>query len=181
MQPTPTRTADSFNAILDKSQLPVAPVAQRLRDRYIAARFLQFHEAPHLLRETSSVMRSARQLLDDEHPRLAAELLQIAIEEDRSQQPLWLFLIELAYLGGHPAAFLELVDAFRRQFPQSDASPVAAALGNKLLPNDPRFAGAALPVKLPNWSVPESAQRNESLQKKLHAALAQAMAMHQPR
>lgn len=181
MPPNPSQTADSFHAILDKSQLPVAPVTQRLRDRYIAARFLQFHEALHALRETSSVMRAARQLLDDEHPRLAAELLQLAIEEDRTQQPLWLCLIELAYLGGNPAAFVELCNAFRQQFPQSDALPVIAALGNKLLPNDPRFASAALPVTLPNWSVPESAQRDEPLQKKLHAALAQAMAMHQPR
>jgi hypothetical protein len=181
MQPNPAQSAGSYNAILDKSQLPADGAAQRLRDRYIAARFLQFHDAIHGLRETDNVMRRARQLLDDEHPRLAAELLQLAIEEDRSQQPLWLCLIELAYLAGNPAAFAELSDAFRQRFPQSDSLPVIDALGNKLLPNDPRFVHANKPVSLPNWSIPESEHRNEAMQKKLHAALAEAMAQHAPR
>ena len=126
-------------------------------------------------------MRCARQLLDDDHPRLAAELLQLALDEDRLQRPLWLFLIELAYLGKDPVAFGELSDAFRRFFPQADALPAIDAMGNKLLPNDFRFKHALNPVILPDWSMPDSELRDGLRQQKLHAALVKAMAFHQAR
>jgi hypothetical protein len=152
-----------------------------MRERYIAARFLQFPQPAHALRNTASVMRCARQLLDDDHPRLAAELLQLALEEDRSQRPLWLCLIELAYLANDPAAFGELSDFFRQLFPQADALPMIDAMGNKLLPHDSRFAHALNPVILPDWSTPDSELRDGLRQQKLHAALVEAMAFHQAR
>ncbi len=181
MQPIPVLSGGPYHAILDESQLPADPAAHRLRERYIAARFLQFPQPAHALRNTSSVMLCARQLLDDEHPRLAAELLQLALEEDRSQRPLWLCLIELAYLDNDPAVFGELSDAFRRRFPDAEALPVIDAMGNKLLPKDPRFAHAVNQVILPDWSNPETEMRDELRQRKLHAALVDAMAVHQSR
>lgn len=126
-------------------------------------------------------MRWARQLLDDEQPNLATELLQLALEESRSQKPIWLFLIELAYLGNDPATFGELSDTFRKRFPDADTLPVIDAMGNKLLPSDPRYSHATRPVILPDWSTPESELRDELRQGKLHAALVDAMAFHQTR
>ena len=168
-------------AVLEGSRLPLDLAARRLKERYIAARFLQFPQPAHSLKSTSSVMRWARQLLDDDQPRLAAELLQFALEEDHSQRPLWLCLIELAYLGNDPAAFGELSDSFRDRFPDADALPVIDAMGNKLIPNDSRFAHALSPVVLPDWSSPESELRDGLRQQKLHEALVSAMAFHQAR
>ena len=172
---------ESNQAILDKSQLPTDPAARRLRDRYIDARFLQFPQPAQALKNTANVMRWAQQLLDDEQPRLAAELLQVALEEDGSQRPLWLFLIELAFLGNDPATFGDLSDVFHARFPDADALPIIDSMGHKLLPNDPRFGHAADPEILPDWSTSETAQRDELRQQKLHAALVKAMAFHQTR
>jgi len=181
MQPIPALSGGSGQAIPDESLRPADAAAHRLRERYIAARFLQFPQPAHALRNTSSVMRCARQLLDDDHPRLAAELLQLGLEEDRSQRPLWLCLIELAYLGNDPAAFGELSDSFRQRFPDAEALPVIDAMGNKLLPHDPRFVHAVHAVILPDWSTPETELRDELRQRKLHEALVDAMAFHQLR
>ncbi|MCY7388228.1 MAG: hypothetical protein LH481_09210 [Burkholderiales bacterium] len=171
----------SNQAILDKSQLPTDPAARRLRERYIDARFLQFPQPAQALRNTANVMRWAQQLIDDEQPRLAAELLHVALEEDGSQRPLWLFLIELAFLANDPATFSDLSDTFRQQFLDADATRVIDSMGHKLLPNDPRFAHAEDPEILPDWSTPETALRDELRQQKLHAALVEAMAYHQAR
>ena len=169
---------DSIQTTGAPSALPADPAAHRLRDRYIAARFRQFLQPTDALRDTSTIMRCARQLLDDEHPRVATELLQLALEEKPSQRPLWLCLIELAYIGNDAAAFSEFSDAFKQLFPNAESLPVIDAMGNKLLPSDPRFRHAVNPVILPDWSTPESEMRDELRQQKLHAALVDAMAFH---
>ena len=181
MQPHPPSASRASHATLDEFQLPEETATRRLRERYIAARFVQFPQPTHALNNTSSVMRWARQLLDDDHPRLAAELVQLALEENRSQRALWLCLIELAFLSNDPAMFGELSDAFRRRFPTADALPVIDTMGNKLLPHDPRFVHATSPVILPDWSTSESGSRDEVRQRKLHLALINAMAFHQTR
>jgi hypothetical protein len=168
-------------AALGSSGPPIDATAVRLRERYIAARFLQFPRPTDALRSTTSVIRWARQLLDDDRPRLAAELLHLALEEDRSQQPLWLCLIELAYLGNDPATFSELSDGFHKLFPNAETLPTIDAMGKQLLPNDPRFAHAENAVVSPDWSTPETEQRDVLRQQKLHEALVGAMAFHQAR
>lgn len=181
MQSNSPVSSGSIQAILDESQLPADAATRRLRERYITARFLQFPEPAHALKNTSNVMRWARQLLDDEQTNLATELLQLSLEESRSQKPIWLFLIELAYLGNDPATFGELSDMFRQRFPDADTLPVIDAMGNKLLPSDPRYSHAVNPVILPDWSTPDSELRDELRQSKLHAALVDAMTVHQAR
>jgi hypothetical protein len=174
----PVSSHDSIQTTGAASALPADPAQRRLRDRYIAARFRQFLQPTDALRDTTVIMRCARQLLDDDHPRVAAELLQLALEEKPSQRPLWLCLIELAYIGNDAAAFSELSDSFRHLFPDAEALPVIDAMGNKLLPSDPRFSHALSPVILPDWSTPESEMRDELRQQKLHKALIDAMAFH---
>jgi len=167
--------------ILDESMLPADAAARRLRERYVAARFLQFPQPAQALRNTANVMRWARQLMDDDQPRQAAELLQLALEEDLSQQPLWLFLIELAYLDSDPGRFGELSDQFRARFPRAEALALIDAMGHRLLPADPRYAHASGTFILPDWSTPESELRDPLRQQRLHAALTEAMASHASR
>ena len=107
MKPNPPSASGARHATLDEFQLPEETATRRLRERYIATRFVQFPEPAHTLNNTPGVMRWARQLLDDDHPRLAAELVQLALEENRSQRALWLCLIELSFLGNDPATFGE--------------------------------------------------------------------------
>ncbi|MEQ1516726.1 MAG: hypothetical protein ABL931_09585 [Usitatibacteraceae bacterium] len=181
MQPTSSQSGAVANGILDASELPTDPAAIKLRERYIAARFVQFPHPIQALKGTANVMRWARQLLDDDEPQLAAELLQFALQEDRSRQPLWLCLIELAYQAKDPVTFGELSDAFRLRFPDATTLPVINAMGNKLLPRDPRFAHATETVVMPEWSTPGAEHRDELRQRKLHEALVDAMAYQQAR
>jgi hypothetical protein len=181
MQSNSSLGGGATSGILDPSELPTDPAACRLRERYIAARFVQFPQPMHALKSTANVMRWARQLLDDDEPRLAAELLQFALEEDRSREPLWLCLIELAYTGNDPVAFGELSDAFRQRFSDANTQQLIDAMGKKLVPQDPRFAHAAGPMVVPDWSTPEFEHRDELRQRKLHEALVDAMTFHQAR
>ena len=167
--------------ILDEALVPADAAARRLRERYIAARFLQFPQPAQALKNTPNVMRWARQLMDDDQPRQASELLQLALEEDLSQRPLWLFLIALAYLAGDPGLFVELSDKFKARFPAFEGMAVMDAMGHKLLPADPRFVHAAQAFIMPDWSTPESELRDELRQQKLHTALVEAMASHAAR
>lgn len=167
--------------ILDERLVPADAAARRLRERYIAARFLQFPQPAQALKNTGNVMRWARQLMDDDQPRQASELLQLALEEDLDQQPLWLFLIALAYLANDPGLFVELSDKFTLRFPAFDGAPVMDAMGRKLLPGDPRYAHATENFIMPDWSTPESELRDELRQQRLHTALVEAMASHATR
>jgi len=167
--------------ILDESQLPSDPAARKLRERYIAARFLQFPNPAQTLKNTSNVLRWAQELLDDDQPRQAAELLQMALEESPKQKPLWLFLIELAYVAGDPGTFVELSDAFRKRFAGAEELTVIDELGKRLLPADPRFAHAEAAILAPGWTTPDSELRDALRQRKLHQSLVDAMTFHQSR
>ena len=167
--------------ILDERLVPADAAARRLRERYIAARFLQFPQPAQALKNTGNVMRWARQLLDDDQPRQASELLQLALEEDLGQQPLWLFLIALAYLANDPGMFVALSDKFKLRFPTFEGADVMDSMGRRLQPADPRYAHAAEDFIMPDWSTPESELRDELRQQRLHAALVGAMASHSPR
>ncbi|MEP7157057.1 MAG: hypothetical protein ABI905_14860 [Betaproteobacteria bacterium] len=167
--------------ILDESVAPADANARRLRERYIAARFLQFPQPAQALKNTANVMRWARQLMDDDQSRQAAELLQLALEEDLTQQSLWLFLIELAWLGNDPGTFIELSENFRARFPRAETLVTIDSMGKKLLPGDPRYAEADKEFIVPDWSTPESELRDELRQQRLHIALVEAMASHASR
>ena len=178
MQANPPRNRGTTHALPDETPLPVDAASRRLRERYIAARFLQFPQPAHALRDTANVLRWSRQLLDDDQPRQAAELLHTALEEDPAQRPLWLFLIDLAFTGNDTGVFVELSESFRRHFPGADAIPVIDSLGRKLLPNDPRYAHADAADTSPGWSMPDAELRDALRQQKLHTALVDAMAFH---
>lgn len=174
----PTRSG----AVLDVSPIAKDPTKRRLRDRYIATRFAQFPEPGVALRNTTEMLRWARQLLDDDEPRLGVELLHLALEEDPRQRDLWLFLLEYAFLNSDIGAFNALADDFKQRFNMiGQADPAVKtidAMGVELDPSDPRYASAGEPEMLPNWSNPESAERNETRQRKFHQAMVDAMSYH---
>jgi hypothetical protein len=169
-------------ALLDVSSIAQDANKRRLRDRYLATRFPQFQEPGAALRNAGDVARWARQLLDDDQPRLAEELLQLALEEDPGQRALWLFRIELAFLNSDEGTFNTLADEFKRRFGDdpacSEAIGTIDAMGVELDPADPRYANAGPPQLLPNWSTPDMGERDEVKQRKLHGALLEAVAFH---
>lgn len=194
MDPTSDFLPAREGAVLDVSKVQQDAGMRRLRDRYIATRFAQFSEPDIALRHTSEILRWARQLLDDDQARLATELLYLALEENPQQRRVWLFLIELAFLGEDVRQFNELADGFKARFMMADDldrpdsleeekeivenNKIIDVMGIELAPNDPRYANAGEPVMLPSWSTPEGADRNEIGQQKLHASLLDAMEFH---
>jgi hypothetical protein len=194
MDPTSDFLPAREGAVLDVSKVQQDAGTRRLRDRYIATRYVQFPEPGIALRHTNDILRWARQLLDDDQPRLATELLYLALEEEPKQRRLWLFLLELAFLNDDATQFNELADEFKRRFVTPDLqsgqgttedekeivenNKIIDVMGVELAPNDPRYANAGEPTMLPNWSTPDSAERNEAGQRKLHTALTDAIAFH---
>lgn len=194
MDPTSDFLPAREGAVLDVSKVQQDVSTRRLRDRYIATRYAQFPEPGIALRHTSDILRWARQLLDDDQPRLAIELLHLALEEEPKQRRAWLFLLELAFLNEDTNQFNDLADEFKRRFvtavsfdmqnASDDEKEIAEnnkiidVMGIELAPNDPRYANAGEPTMLPNWSTPDSAERNEAGQRQLHAALVNAIAFH---
>ncbi len=194
MDPTSDFLPAREGAVLDVSKVQQDVSTRRLRDRYIATRYAQFPEPGIALRHTSDILRWARQLLDDDQPRLAIELLHLALEEEPKQRRVWLFLLELAFLNEDTNQFNDLADEFKRRFvtavsfdmqnASDDEKEIAEnnkiidVMGIELAPNDPRYANAGEPTMLPNWSTPDSAERNEAGQRQLHAALVNAVAFH---
>jgi hypothetical protein len=194
MDPTSDFLPAREGAVLDVSKVQQDIGTRRLRDRYIATRYAQFPEPGIALRHTNDILRWARQLLDDDQPRLASELLHLALEEEPKQRRVWLFLLELAFLNEDATAFNELADEFKKRFVTPDLqsgqgttedekeiaenNKIIDVMGVELAPNDPRYANAGEPTMLPNWSTPDSAERNEAGQRKLHTALTDAIAFH---
>lgn len=194
MDPTSDFLPAREGAVLDVSKVQQDAGTRRLRDRYIATRYAQFPEPGIALRHTSDILRWARQLLDDDQPRLASELLHLALEEEPKQRRVWLFLLELAFLNEDANQFNDLADEFKRRFvtpvsfdmqsASEDEKEIAEnnkiidVMGIELAPNDPRYANAGEPTMLPNWSTPDSAERNEAGQRQLHTALVNAIAFY---
>ncbi len=168
-------------SIFDISIAMRDPVARRMRDRYIAQRFPQFNEPHRALKNTESVLNWARQFVDDDRPQLAVEILNLALQEDPAQRPIWLFLIEYAFLETDSARFNELADAFKRQFPGDTAIELVNTMGHDFAPTDPRYSHINAPAELPDWSKLESGDRNRERQQKFHVSLTEAMAFHLPR
>lgn len=164
--------------MFDISKLVDHQTERRMRDRYVSTRFPQFGEPRESLRHMSNILRWARQLIEDEQPRLALELLQLAIEEDPNQRQTWLALIELTFLDGNVAYFDDLATAFEDRFYGDEALPIIHAMGHDLSPHDARYADVKGGIPLPNWSVVEIPNRDAVLQRKFHAAMLDVAATH---
>ena len=159
--------------------------ALQLRNRYIATRFTRFAEPGASLSNTDEVINWARQMLDDEQSRLAMELLHLALQENPQQPKLWLFLLEQSFLNSDVVQFAELADLFLERFAGQEivvtTQPIIDAMGHDMAPQDPRYAhvrNAGEKFMLPNWSIPNSLDRDEKRQQALHRAMVEAMMSH---
>lgn len=157
---------------------PLDPPLLRIRLRYIAARFLQVPEPRVALRSTNEMLRWAQQMQDDGMPRSATELMRLAIEEDPTQRPLWLFLLACAYEDDNATEFAELAQAFTAQFPNDEAQGEIDSLGQRIQGGhradhaDPAAGNAAV---LPKWNSSAFFGREDSGQRALHESLLQAL------
>jgi hypothetical protein len=114
----------------------------RLRDRYIAARFLGVAPNAAGLRCVDAVVKAARLYFEEERADLAVELLELAAEELPKEPAFPLAQLEILYLARDRAGYVELAQRFRRMHSTSDAWPLVARLGRKIAPGEGLFGAA---------------------------------------
>jgi hypothetical protein len=137
-----------------------ADTRERVRDRYIAARFPGLVTCAADLEQVDEVVRMARLCHEEDRDDLAHELLALAIERLPESETLRLAQIEFAFLRRSSGRFVACAADFRRVLPQSRNWNEIARLGRVIAPGHALFATATpiQPVKhygpwpdLPNW------------------------------
>ena len=133
---------------------------RRIRDRYISARFPGVARSAADLACADRVVKCARLYFEDGQLAAALELLDLAIEQDSRAEALWLAQLEILYLAGECARFVEGARAFRALHPGSEKWPEVARLGHALVPGEALFGAKRGPrdhehygpwPDLPNW------------------------------
>jgi hypothetical protein len=168
----PLRQPSKSNVSVFGTPWPLDPPQLRNRLKYVTARFLQMPEPRVSLRNTAQILGWAQQLLDDGMPSAANELLQLAIEEDSSQRPLWLFLMGRLIADENATAFAELAQTFAREFPEDEARPAIESTANTLSKNGGRLPPDNLDAPAP-WNSAAIMGRDASSQHRLHASILQ--------
>ena len=129
---------------VDESAEALSPRGQRprLRDRYIAARFLGVAPNAAGLRSVDAVVKAARLYFEEERSDLAVELLELAAEELPKEPAFPLAQLEILYLARDRVAYVELAQRFRRMHSMSEAWPLVARLGRKIAPGEALFGAS---------------------------------------
>lgn len=115
--------------------------AQRIRERYLAARFPGVLKSTADLADTARIIKCARLLFEDGFAARAGELLDLASEAHPLVEATWLANLEIAFLNHDPERYIRLAHAFNRARPESADWPEVKRLGHRLAPMHPRFAG----------------------------------------
>ena len=158
--PQPSALAWDGAPVVPPQPLAGERLRDRLRDRYIAARFPGLAESVEDLMLTDEVIRAARLCFQEEQHDLGQELLELAIERSPANEELRLAQIELAFLTRSRTRFVALARAFREAIPDSRNWNEIARLGRALAPSEPIFAAGpgSRPHEhygpwpdLPNW------------------------------
>jgi hypothetical protein len=175
--------SDPFDhrSMFDVSAAIASADRRRLRERYIAQRFPQLKDPLNDLRRTRDVLNLAQQCIEDDRRALALELMTLALQEDPSQRPLWLFMIEDAFLRADSARFNALADEFRGRFEADEALVFIDAMAHDLAPKASVKPEISEPLPLPEWSDIGQADRDLVLQQKLHAALVHVASIYRGR
>src|SRR3954470_24380687 len=71
---------------------------RKIRDRYIGIRFAGVIRSAGDLQNAPRIIRAARAAFEEDHADTALELLELAIEQNVSEKPLWLADLEIAFL-----------------------------------------------------------------------------------
>ena len=112
---------------------------ERLRDRYIAARFPGIAARSADLERVDDVIRWARLCFEEEKYDQAEELLDLAIDQSPHDESLRLAQLEIAFLRRDARAFTAFAAELRRTHPQSRNWAEVARLGRAIDPGEPMF------------------------------------------
>jgi hypothetical protein len=133
---------------------------RRIRDRYIGIRFAGIIRSAEDLANAPRIIRAARAAFEEDHAGTAAELLELAIEQNVKQKQLWLADLEIAFLVRNAQRFVALARAFRAQFHNAAEWNEVSRLGRALVPDEALFGARQGARKhehygpwpdLPNW------------------------------
>jgi hypothetical protein len=133
---------------------------QKIRDRYISARFPGVVRSSTDLENAELVIKSARLFYEDGQVDLAHELLDLAIDGNPRAEAMRLAQLELLFLARDCVRYPECAVAFRAAHPASDAWAEIKRLGQAMCPDSPLFGAASGPREhdhygpwphLPNW------------------------------
>lgn len=136
------------------------PARRKIRDRYIAARFVGLARCSADLANVPVVVSAARMYFEDGAPDLALELLGLAVEEAPQQSALWLAHLEILFLLRARDPFVETARAFREVHRFHEAWEEVGRLGRAIAPGEALFGTSAGPrdheqygpwPHLPNW------------------------------
>ena len=159
-------------------------IRERIRDRYVHARFPGVARCAAELAEAGRVIKAARLYFEEEDLESALELLQLAVEEAPHEASLWLARLEILFLARDGTAFAACARDFRVRHPAHVAWGEVVRLGRALSPTDPLFREAAARrdhdhygpwPDLPNWIQAPWDLTGEILAADCHRALQRAL------
>lgn len=118
-----------------------AGARDRVRDRYLAARFPSLFRECGELADTGRVVKAARLFFEEDRLDLAYELLGLAIRQFPGDEALRLAQLEIVFLARDATQFAGLAAAFRSSHPHSSHWDEVARLGHAIAPSVPLFGG----------------------------------------
>jgi hypothetical protein len=137
------------------------PMARRIRDRYLAARFPGTLRTAADLADAAAVIKAARLYFEDGLVPRANEVLDLAMEAHPEVDSPWLAALEIAFLVRDAERYVAVAHAFHRAHAHSPDWNEVVRLGRSLAPMHPLFAGPAGEARdfdhfgpwphLPNW------------------------------
>jgi hypothetical protein len=123
---------------------PTPFMRQKIRDRYLAARFPGSRRTDADLANTVEVIKAARLFFEDGDADRACEWLAFASDAN-PDEGLWLAQLEILFLKRNGEDFTELAREFHERFPESTHWGDIARLGARTVKGEPLFAGAEQP------------------------------------
>lgn len=132
----------------------------KIRDRYVAVRFPGIAQSSRDLEKLERVIPAARLFFEEGHPDRALELLQLAIKQCPTCEPIRLAQLEIAFLARDKVLFNDRARDFNRVLPASPAWSEVSRLGRALSPGEALYGPAQGPrgtehfgpwPDMPNW------------------------------
>jgi hypothetical protein len=133
---------------------------ERIRDRYLAARFPGVARVGADLQHAEQMIQAARLYFEDRKADRALELLDLAVQHSPGQESLALARLEIAFLVRDAALYVALADAFHAAHPSSEQWAEVCRLGRAIAPEEALFGAAQGPraidhygpwPDMPNW------------------------------
>lgn len=145
-----------------------------MRDRYVSARFQGVVRGAADLRSQARARQLAQAYLEEGRAHLAAELLDIALEENPGDKGLRLAQLELAFLSRDAGRFATLAAALREEHPRCREWPQVEALEWGLQGHPGALPGSW--PDTPNWLEGPMDLAAEVMASELHHAISRLAA-----